>query len=347
MHKHSIVSFDNQPSLHKTGILSHSRNKLNIVCLHHCAESFANIYAPSSEVSISFSNPSVVQTIFVEFLSEKISRNIAEKITPALEPKSILFVASILSPKLIFFMWLIARRLNTKLLPAFAFYLEPLRLGDLKSIIRVLRFYLCTCVAWLLFRDIRVYTTSSLNMFVYKAICRTKVIPYSSIHYPLPDLIKPKKTTSLLPGHPLKIIFVGKVDRRKNLKCIFKALSLVKIPYALTVIGACNYSYTRELNRLAQKHRIKNNISFIGQVTHSEMISKYQNSHLLVLPSVFDGYGFVARESLSMGLYTIVSNRCGSSDLSTFFPDRFFTFPSNYHEFLARLISIIYYSMVI
>lgn len=46
-----------------------------------------------------------------------------------------------------------------------------------------------------------------------------------------------------------------------------------------------------------------------------EIPSILSNQDILILPSIYDGWGAVVNEALQSGLYVISSNQCGAKDL--------------------------------
>lgn len=107
------------------------------------------------------------------------------------------------------------------------------------------------------------------------------------------------------------IIFIGKIDDRKNI------LSLAKC--AVEISDKFNHFYIIGTGPLENKLRkiIHNvsNIDFIGPVNNHEIPSYLSICDLLVLPSKFDGWGAVVNEALSQGVRVLCSDRCGAETL--------------------------------
>lgn len=107
------------------------------------------------------------------------------------------------------------------------------------------------------------------------------------------------------------IIFIGKIDARKNI------LQLVDVSKKLTdkfskflIIGTGPYQ--SELSDLIASEP---KIEYLGPIPNREIASYIVNSDLLVLPSLFDGWGAVVNEALAVGTRVLCSDRCGAEVL--------------------------------
>jgi glycosyltransferase involved in cell wall biosynthesis len=61
--------------------------------------------------------------------------------------------------------------------------------------------------------------------------------------------------------------------------------------------------------------RYKGLFRYVGPLGRSDLVRLYQESSLLVLPSVQDGFGFVVSEALACGLPVIVTEHVGARDI--------------------------------
>lgn len=69
-----------------------------------------------------------------------------------------------------------------------------------------------------------------------------------------------------------------------------------------------------KLERLVDKLQLKN-VHFLGYKKNSEIPAIMSTHDVLVLPSIYDGWGAVVNEALMNGLFVICSDRCGAKDL--------------------------------
>jgi len=106
----------------------------------------------------------------------------------------------------------------------------------------------------------------------------------------------------------LQLLFLGNVIRRKGLHIVLKALKqLPSDQWKLTVIGNTHVepSYARAINRQITQAGLAKNVSFAGIIPDDEIVNYMKVSHLLVLPSSYEGYGIVYPESMGFGLPVI------------------------------------------
>lgn len=68
-----------------------------------------------------------------------------------------------------------------------------------------------------------------------------------------------------------------------------------------------------KLEKLAQKNGV--NARFLGTKPMKVVPNIMQQNDVLILPSLHDGWGAVVNEAMSLGLYVIVSDRCGAKAL--------------------------------
>lgn len=108
-----------------------------------------------------------------------------------------------------------------------------------------------------------------------------------------------------------KFLFVGSLDERKNI------LSLLNIftkgifeNFTLSIIGTGPLS--NEVEKICNSY---SNINYLGTKSNDEVLQIMQSHDILILPSVFDGWGAVVNEALFNGMRVIASNHCGASCL--------------------------------
>jgi glycosyltransferase involved in cell wall biosynthesis len=105
---------------------------------------------------------------------------------------------------------------------------------------------------------------------------------------------------------PLRALFVGKINLRKGVPFLIRAMSECKIPVSLTLVGGVD----DELRPFLKNYEGKINI--LAPCTKTELRKQYQSHDILVLPSLGDSFGFVAMEAMACGLPVVVSENCGA-----------------------------------
>jgi UDP-glucose:(heptosyl)LPS alpha-1,3-glucosyltransferase len=110
------------------------------------------------------------------------------------------------------------------------------------------------------------------------------------------------------------ILFVGSGFRRKGLKYLIKAVSLLGEERPLKVLVVAK-GKKRAYLRLARRLGIKNKIIFAGG--RKDLRKFYAASDLFVLPTIYEPFGNVCLETLASGLPIIVSKSSGAAEIIT------------------------------
>ncbi len=110
-----------------------------------------------------------------------------------------------------------------------------------------------------------------------------------------------------------QFLFIGNEYERKGLLLLLQALTLVRKPYELTVIGKerCLARY----KAYAQKLGIDRFIHFLGQ--QKNVRPYYQKADAIVIPSYYDPFANVTVEALAMGLFVVSSPKNGGKEVLT------------------------------
>ena len=113
-----------------------------------------------------------------------------------------------------------------------------------------------------------------------------------------------------------QLIFVGQLIERKGIMTLLEAIKpIAKINkyFHLTIIG------TGELEPLLKdfihENQLENTVSLLGVINSKNITNYIENADLLILPSIFDGWGMVINEALQVHVPVLVSNRCGAKEL--------------------------------
>ena len=105
---------------------------------------------------------------------------------------------------------------------------------------------------------------------------------------------------------PLRALFVGKINLRKGVPFLIRAMSECNASVALTLVGGVD----DELRQFLENYEGK--INLLPPCTKTELRKHYHKHDLLILPSLGDSFGFVAMEAMACGLPVIVSENCGA-----------------------------------
>jgi glycosyltransferase involved in cell wall biosynthesis len=107
----------------------------------------------------------------------------------------------------------------------------------------------------------------------------------------------------------LKPLFIGTIDANKNILRLISACKNFECIDNLTIVG------TGPLENQLQQAIKHTKCNYLGKVPNREIHKIIADSDVLILPSIYDGWGAVVNEALMCGTPVIASNNCGSSIL--------------------------------
>jgi glycosyltransferase involved in cell wall biosynthesis len=114
---------------------------------------------------------------------------------------------------------------------------------------------------------------------------------------------------------PIKIIYAGKISYKKGVASLLKALDNVPISRKFDLALAGGYSNLQEYNEIISlAQETKYQPVFLGKLTQEELAEKYNQSHIMVLPSFFEGLPLVIIEALACGLNIVTTDLPGVQD---------------------------------
>jgi glycosyltransferase involved in cell wall biosynthesis len=106
------------------------------------------------------------------------------------------------------------------------------------------------------------------------------------------------------------LLFLSRIDRKKNLEGLLQAMSLVlatRRDVRLSVAGQGDPPYMGTLKELAQSLNIEENVKWLGFIDGEEKRLALQSATAFVLPSYSENFGIAVLEALVAGLPCIVS----------------------------------------
>lgn len=108
-----------------------------------------------------------------------------------------------------------------------------------------------------------------------------------------------------------RFCFVGSLSLRKAPVSLVKALSLVR-GGEISLIG--DGPERSKIEKIIKSKQLKN-ITLLGTSRQSYIPQLLAENDVLILPSIYDGWGAVVNEALTAGLYVICSDHCGAYEL--------------------------------
>jgi glycosyltransferase involved in cell wall biosynthesis len=119
---------------------------------------------------------------------------------------------------------------------------------------------------------------------------------------------------------PLQIIFVGNLIPRKELHTLLAALAhLSGDCWRLTVAGSqdLDKAYVQTIRRQIDDLGLASRITLLGTQSAGELAARCKASHLLAVPSSYEGFGIIYIEGMEFGLPAIASTAGAAQELIT------------------------------
>jgi glycosyltransferase involved in cell wall biosynthesis len=119
---------------------------------------------------------------------------------------------------------------------------------------------------------------------------------------------------------PLRILFLGNVIARKGLHTLIDAVALLpREAWTLTVIGDLRLDpgLTRRIRQNVAVRGLAERIWFAGRLWDGDLAEVLGASHVLAIPSTYEGYGIAYLEGMGFGLPAIGTTLGGAREIIT------------------------------
>jgi len=153
------------------------------------------------------------------------------------------------------------------------------------------------------------------------------------------DLFKPLNNDDI--HNPLRITYVGRLYSLKGLDIIINSMrTLIKQGYKIKLlfVGRGNVKY---LETICSLFLDKNSYSILGMVNYKNMPEIYNQSDIVVLPSVYEGCSGTILEALSSGNIVIASDVGGTPEIIQHGYNGFLFKSRNSSELAERITDIL------
>lgn len=133
------------------------------------------------------------------------------------------------------------------------------------------------------------------------AIGKTEVIYEAGLLSSNQNISKPKNKKYIL--------FVGTLEPRKNLPRLLQAYSLfpekIKKEYSLYIVGSKGWG--NDIKKNIDRLGIEKYVKVFGFLSDNDLVDIYQKASLLVMPSIYEGFGLPLLEGMSFGVPVVTS----------------------------------------
>ena len=152
-----------------------------------------------------------------------------------------------------------------------------------------------------------------------KAVSYFQSVNNSWAVYPFMYCTQPQEGTCFPVGQgATKFIFVGSLSYWKAPTALSSSLASClrkneKFNGILTYVG--DGVLRTQLEKYIKDNDLQDHVVLAGFQSQTEVPRWMQKNDILVLPSIYDGWGAVVNEALQAGLYVVCSDACGAADL--------------------------------
>lgn len=151
------------------------------------------------------------------------------------------------------------------------------------------------------------FSAKSLNFY------KKKKLNIETISYGVKNL-NVKKIFQRKTNEKLKIIFVGRPILSKGIHYLIEVLSGLDFPWQLEIFG----SIPEKPDQISKKLLLflqNSNCKCYGNISNPKLLDRMRNSHVMIFPSLYEGFGQVILESLACGLPIITTENTGAPDI--------------------------------
>jgi glycosyltransferase involved in cell wall biosynthesis len=141
------------------------------------------------------------------------------------------------------------------------------------------------------------------------------------------------------PG-PLRLLFLGNLIPRKGLHTLLDALALLpREAWGLNVVGSLEVdpTYVRQIRRRIAAAGLGGQVTFTGALEKDDLALHLARSHVLAVPSSYEGFGIVYLEGMAFGLPALATTAGGAREIITSGRDGFLLPPGNARALAGRL----------
>jgi glycosyltransferase involved in cell wall biosynthesis len=132
-------------------------------------------------------------------------------------------------------------------------------------------------------------------------------VVYQSCHDQFKQELTADSKTKIIEKHKLPsdyILYVGTIEKRKNLVSLIKACANINMP--IVAIGN-QTDYFNEVKKVVAANGMEKQVHFLQDIPFTDLPAIYQSAKLFCYPSVFEGFGIPIIEALYSKIPVITS----------------------------------------
>jgi glycosyltransferase involved in cell wall biosynthesis len=133
----------------------------------------------------------------------------------------------------------------------------------------------------------------------------------------LPSAVTADLVRARAASGPLEVVHVGTLTPRKGLDVLLRGLaSLPRGAARLTVVGDEQRApaFAAQVHRLARTLDLEEDLRWLGPLPDIALADVLSHSHVLAVPSLYEGFGIVYLEAMAFGLACLASTAGGAAE---------------------------------
>ena len=143
-------------------------------------------------------------------------------------------------------------------------------------------------------------------------------------------------------GSVAKFLYVGTLQRRKNLHTVLRALAKLNTDFVFDIVGAWdNEQYKQEVLELIESLGLANKVRFHGRLEGQALSNMFEQATIFIMVSQLEGYGMVYAEAMKHGLPIIASDRGAIPEVVTVDENGFLCNPDDEQSIYAAITRLL------
>jgi glycosyltransferase involved in cell wall biosynthesis len=182
----------------------------------------------------------------------------------------------------------------------------------------------------------------SVDGFIFNSKTTQKVVhgligdgkPHIIAHPPtdrFDGMISESEIRERTQGNGLRILFLGNVIQRKGLHTLLKAVKGLTSKVRVDVVGGLTSEprYAYEMERYVLVNGLSERVRFHAALDNQPLMEMYRQSHVMVVPSSYEGFGIVYLEGMGFGLPSIGTTAGAAGEIITHGEDGYLIQPDD------------------
>ena len=150
---------------------------------------------------------------------------------------------------------------------------------------------------------VSLFTANQVEEFLAVEPSRIRVIPHGV------RVVSEGAATTVSTTRQNLVLFVGAIQRRKNVARLVRAFERMPASWRLALAGAADGFGAAEELRAVELSPRKSHIDVLGYVTRLELESLYRRARIFAFPSLDEGFGMPVLDAMANSVPVITSRR--------------------------------------